>query len=147
MEDTVITLKTFMFPADAYPLMGHLESEGIECFLDGENTVGAHPFLSNAIGGVRLQIKSPDLARAKEILNELEKDTEEILQKPLPPAFAKGFVRVEAFCPECEGTNVFRKKFPWYKTVLAIIFAPIYLPLLFLAKRHYCSDCNHTWKQ
>ncbi|MCD4745258.1 MAG: DUF2007 domain-containing protein [Bacteroidales bacterium] len=33
-----------MYPAEAYPAMSELENEGIECFLDNENTVTAMPF-------------------------------------------------------------------------------------------------------
>lgn len=145
MTENIITLKTFMFPTEAYPLMSRLEYEGIECFLDGENTVSVHPFLSNAIGGVKLNIKESDLGKALEIIKQNEQIFKEnkTHNDITPESFSKGFVKVETFCPKCESMNVYRKKFPLYKTILAIVFTP----LLFLTKKHYCADCGHIWKQ
>jgi hypothetical protein len=68
MADRLVTLKIFMFPHEAYPLMSKLQDEGIECFLEGENTLTAQPFLSNAIGGVKLNIKESDAEKALEIM-------------------------------------------------------------------------------
>lgn len=139
-----------MYPAEAYPLMSKLESEGIGCFLDGENTISVHPFLSNAIGGVKLKIRESDLNDALKIIRESEDlfaEAEKQDEKQTPEKFSKGYVKVETFCPECDSTMVFRKKMPIYQIVLAILLAPIYFPLLFISKRHYCADCGYEWKQ
>ena len=74
MSDKLIVLETYMFPHEAYPLMTKLKDEGIECFLEGENTVNAHPFLSNAIGGVKLIIKECDAEKAIEIHKNFQTD-------------------------------------------------------------------------
>lgn len=65
-----ITVATFQFPQDAYVLKSKLESEGIHCFLKDELTVQTDNFLSNAIGGVKLQILSMDFEKAKTILTD-----------------------------------------------------------------------------
>ncbi len=72
MAEKLITLQTYMFPHEAYPLMAKLQDEGIECFLEGENTLTAHPFLSNAIGGVKLNIRQSDAEKALQILENYE---------------------------------------------------------------------------
>ena len=149
MTDKLVTIATYMYPTDAYPVMSKLESEGIECFLDGENTVTAMPFLSNAIGGIKLNIKDSDAEKALNILKQNKQYFEEKRKEEdkEPETFSKGFVQMDTFCPECESMNVYRKKFPLYKTILAIIF-PFYLfPLVFMVKKHYCADCGHVWKQ
>jgi len=150
MEEQLIVLKTYMYPSEAYPLMSKLESEGINCFLDGENTITVHPFLSNAIGGVKLKIRESDRDKALKIIKESEdrfSETQKQDEKPIPDKFKKGFVKVETFCPECDSTMVFRKKMPGYQILLAILLAPIYVPLLFISKWHYCADCGYEWKQ
>lgn len=152
MTDKLVTLATFMYPTEAYPLMSKLESEGIECFLDGENTVTVMPFFSNAIGGVKLNIKNSDAEKALQILKQNKQYFEEKRkrQKKIPDAFSKGYVQVDTFCPECESINVYRKKFPLYKTILVTIFSLnwlAHLPLAFMVKQHYCADCGHVWKQ
>jgi hypothetical protein len=47
-----------------------LESEGIEVFLKDENTVQAYNFLSNAVGGVKLQVRESDVFEAIQIMKE-----------------------------------------------------------------------------
>lgn len=149
MEEQLVTLKTYMYPAEAYPLMSKLESEGIMCFLDGENTITVHPFLSNAIGGVKLKIRESDTEKALEIIRQSE--SEFIDEYPegedIPAEFRHGFAQVETFCPECDSTLVFRKKMLWWQILLSIIFLPFYLPLLFMKKKHTCAGCGYTWKQ
>ncbi len=149
MDDAFLTLRTFMYPTEAYPLMSRLEYEGVECFLDGENTVTAHPFLSTAIGGVRLTIKKSDLNKALKVLKQIEQENKENEpeKRKIPEAFSKGYVLVDTFCPNCESRNVYRKKFPLYKTILAIVLAPVFFPVFFMMKKHYCADCGHVWKQ
>ena len=146
MSDKIVTLITFMFPTEAYPLMSRLEEEGIECFLGDENIVSVHPFLSNAVGGVKVNIKESDSEKALLVLSQIKQDNKREERK-VDPKWAKDFVPIDTFCPECESFQVYQKKFPLYKTILAIVFIPIYLPLLFMLKNHYCADCGHIWKQ
>ena len=61
---------TFMFPTELAVVKSKLESEGIECKVLDENTVQVHNFLSQAIGGVRLQVAESNLERARKILEE-----------------------------------------------------------------------------
>lgn len=59
-----------MFPTELAVVKSKLESEGIECIVLDENTVQAHNFLSQAIGGVRLQVAESNFERAREILED-----------------------------------------------------------------------------
>jgi hypothetical protein len=47
---------------------GRLEADGIECRVLDELTVQVNPFFSNAIGGVKLQVKEGDIQKAVAIL-------------------------------------------------------------------------------
>ena len=64
------TLMTFMLPTELAVVKSKLESEGIDCRVLDENTVQAHNFLSQAIGGVRLQVAESNLERARKLLEE-----------------------------------------------------------------------------
>jgi hypothetical protein len=77
-----ITVLTFNYPYEVAIVRGRLESEGIECFVKDELTVQVQPFYSNAIGGVKLQVKECDLKQAVEILEEAGYITKEDLQPP-----------------------------------------------------------------
>lgn len=81
-KDDYITVLTFTYPYEAAIVRGRLESEDIECFVQDELTVQMHPFFSNAIGGIKLQVKASDLAQAVAILKDSGYLTEEDLQPP-----------------------------------------------------------------
>ncbi len=72
-----ITLHSFTFPSELVAIKGRLEAEGIECQVKDELTVQVHNFYSNAIGGIRLQVKEKDYQNAKKILIETGYITEE----------------------------------------------------------------------
>jgi hypothetical protein len=65
-----ITIKTFTYPTEVAVLRSRLESEGIECFVQDELITQINPFYSNAVGGVKLQVRKEDVERAMEILKE-----------------------------------------------------------------------------
>jgi hypothetical protein len=68
--DKFVTIKTFTYSTEVAIIRGRLESEGIECAVQDELTVQANPFYSNAIGGVKLQVRQSDVQKAIEILEE-----------------------------------------------------------------------------
>ena len=70
MTNHYVTIRTFTYPHEAYIIKGKLEAEGIECFLKDELTVQIDNFYTNALGGVKLQVKESDSTRAIEILKE-----------------------------------------------------------------------------
>lgn len=65
-----ITLGRYSLPFEAHLDRSRLESEGIDTFVADEHTVNMQWMLSNAIGGVRLQVQEDDLYRARQILAE-----------------------------------------------------------------------------
>ncbi len=136
MKDKLITLMTFTYPSEAYPLMTKLESEEIECMLFDELTVLTDPFISNAIGGVKLKIRETDLPHATKILKSINfaGEKENPAKKKLQEGFAKGYVvRVEKYCPKCESAGIYRKR--------------LSLSGLFKPKSYFCSDCGYTWEE
>ena len=105
------TLATFEYVADVQILKGRLESDGIPVFLRDENTLNSDPMISNAIGGVKLQVYYSDRGRATDIYNEVR-------------AYAvddQGNLRV---CPNCKARRMeiyynrkglFYKLFPFFE--------------------------------
>lgn len=66
----LVTIATFQLPHQSYILKSKLESEGITVELRDELTVQADNFLSNAIGGVKLQVYEQDMEKALDIMKE-----------------------------------------------------------------------------
>jgi Putative prokaryotic signal transducing protein len=57
---------------DAHLMLGRLREEFINCHLLNENSVTLDPFLSNAIGGIKVMVAETQVQRALEIINEIE---------------------------------------------------------------------------
>ncbi len=64
-----ITILSLPQPQQLHIIKGRLESEGIECFIKDELTIQANPLISNAVGGVKLQVKEEDVEAALKILD------------------------------------------------------------------------------
>ncbi len=77
-----ITILTFYYAHEVAIVRSRLEAEGIECNIVDELTVQVNPLYSNAIGGVKLQVRENDAKQAIEILKESGYLTEENLKKP-----------------------------------------------------------------
>ena len=128
MSDQLVTLVTYTYATESYVLVAKLEAEGIYCFVKNEHLISTQQFLSNAVGGLDVQVKEKDLEKAKAVLKALQ-DQNNIA---VPEQLAKGWEKLLTYCPKCESTNVYRKK--------GSLFS-------FGAKEHTCADCRHSWKQ
>jgi hypothetical protein len=65
-----ITIISFTYPHEAHIANGKLQSEGIETRLLDEFTTQVNNFYSNAIGGVKIQVKEGDVEKALQILKD-----------------------------------------------------------------------------
>ena len=65
-----ITVATFTYPTEVALIKSYLEAEGIAFNVKDELAIQADNFLSNAIGGVKLQVKPDDVERVKQIVIE-----------------------------------------------------------------------------
>ncbi|WP_281541523.1 DUF2007 domain-containing protein [Maribacter aestuarii] len=111
MEEKFYLLASFEYAADVQIIKGKLESEGIPVFLRDENTLNSDPLISNAIGGVKLQVYSRDKERALEIYNEVR-------------AYALDEKGEPIVCPNCKASKsevyysrkgIFYKLFPFFE--------------------------------
>jgi hypothetical protein len=75
--EELITIRRFRDVPDAILAKGLLESAGIECVLADENMIRLDWFISNALGNIRLRVKSGDADAALRILEEPSIDPEE----------------------------------------------------------------------
>ncbi|GGD52015.1 DUF2007 domain-containing protein [Muriicola marianensis] len=73
MPEKFYTLGAFEFPADVQVIKGRLEAEGIYVYLRDENFLNTDPLVSQAVGGVKLQVYTRDKDRAIEIYDEFRR--------------------------------------------------------------------------
>ncbi len=67
-REEFVTVATVWKPAQAHILRSRLEAEGIHVFLADEETITMDWLLSNAIDGVKVQVPSKDVERARQVL-------------------------------------------------------------------------------
>lgn len=133
----LVTIATFSYPTEAYIPHTKLESEGVWSFVADADTVTMNWLYSNAIGGVKLQVRGDDVERALEILN----------RKPemIPTDDIEDAEEAETVtCPTCQSTNT---RFETYETRLVFLsWLLLNFPLPFFKRRWTCRDCGHIWK-
>lgn len=68
MTNDLVTIASYASPVEAEIAKNRLESSDIPAFLVGENTVTMAWHLTNALGGIRLQVSLSDADKARAIL-------------------------------------------------------------------------------
>jgi hypothetical protein len=67
---SIVTLRQFLTVQEAVMAKSILDSAGIESFLADENVISMNWPWSNALGGVKLQVRTTDVAVASELLEQ-----------------------------------------------------------------------------
>ena len=67
---TLVTIKTATYSHEVAVIASRLEADGIRCFVQDGLTTQIHPFMSSAIGGVKLQVRQEDVEEAIAMLKE-----------------------------------------------------------------------------
>lgn len=129
-RDSLVTVDRYLHPTDAYIAAGRLESEGIPVFLLGINHASANWLITNALGGIRLQVPFEYVEDARSILSieATYQDDEAVADR----------------CPGCGGTNTTVHSTAWKFSLLAIHLLSV--PIPWGKDQRQCDDCGHTWK-
>jgi hypothetical protein len=139
IHQTLVTVARYRDLSEAIVARSVLESAGLFCFLQDENTIRMDWGWSNALGGLRLQVAEHDAARAYELLSQPRPETIE---------FAEGPHFEQPVCPQCESPTIELHGGPTKAaTVSLLVFG---VPLSTRSKHHneevwHCLDCGCTW--
>ena len=68
------TIAIFTYPSEYAILRLELQAQNIRFVFQNETVVGVLPFHSNAFGGIRLQVHPQDIDRAKDILEDFNRN-------------------------------------------------------------------------
>jgi len=93
----VVTLRRCRDLAEAYVGRSLLESAGIQAWIADENLVRMDWFLSNSVGGMRLQVDERDELAARELLEEGAPET---------ITYGEEEVYVQPTCPKCGSAEI-----------------------------------------
>jgi hypothetical protein len=90
-----VTILTFSDPVEVAILRGRMEAEGIPCFVQDELTAQLAFFVSDAIGGIKLQVREEDVERAVAFLHQQGYiEEEDFLPSPLEMKLYRFFSRI-----------------------------------------------------
>jgi predicted RNA-binding Zn-ribbon protein involved in translation (DUF1610 family) len=124
-------IANYQYTSEAYLFKGKLESEGVEVFLQNENTINTDPLLSNALGGVKLFVKSEDVMKAKQILDAI-------------PEYSLDDAGELLSCPNCGAHKIeMFTTIKDLKSFFALIYGLLTLSMPLFSKQKYkCESCN-----
>ncbi len=123
-----VTVGTYSYLYEAETARMLLFTNGIEAELLDSEIAATHPFLSNAVGGIRVAVSSENARKASEILREDQKSQGERFRKR---------------CFDCDSDDVIEIKATWKTWILGLLTLGLYFPTLFKANR--CRSCGRRW--
>jgi hypothetical protein len=129
----LVTIRQFRDLPEALLAKGMLDSGGIESFLADDNMVRMDWFISNLIGGVKLQVAPQDVQEASELLD-----------LPIPPEFdVEGIGEFsQPACPKCGSLDI---AFETINKPVALTTAWLIAPIPIPRNSWKCSDCGVRW--
>jgi hypothetical protein len=130
----LVTVRQFRDLPEALLAKGCLESVGIECFLGDENLVRLDWFISNFIGGIKLNVRTADAENARKILDE----------PILEGLYVQGIGLYEQpRCPQCQSLDV---NFNELDRPIAYMSAFLRVPLPVHRRAWRCHSCYAEWE-
>lgn len=136
----LVTIATGETPLEAHILKGALEQAGVPVYLAHEHHVWANWFLSNALGGVKVQVPGECYEQALAVLA----DTEQHRPDPPPVPDTGRHESAPTQCPACGVAGEPRVSGAGGAALFSLwLFA---VPIPFRRSRWRCPKCGHTWK-
>jgi hypothetical protein len=130
----LVTVRQFRDLPEALLAKGSLESAGIECFLADENLVRLDWFISNFIGGIKLNVRAADAENAQKLLDE----------PILEGLYVQGVGLYEQpRCPKCQSLDV---NFQELDRPIAYMSAFLRVPLPVQRPAWHCHACDAEWE-
>ena len=130
----LVTIRQFRDLPEALLAKGSLESAGIECFLADENLVRLDWFISNFIGGIKLNVRVADVENARKILDE----------PILEGLYVQGAGLYEQpRCPKCRSLDV---NFQELDRPIAYMSAFLRVPMPVQRPAWRCHECHAEWE-
>jgi hypothetical protein len=130
----LVTIRQFRDLPEALLAKGSLESAGIECFLADDNLVRLDWFISNFIGGIKLNVRAADAANAQNLLDE----------PILEGLYVQGVGLYEQpRCPNCQSLDV---NFQELDRPIAYMSAFLRVPMPVQRPAWRCHTCDAEWE-
>ncbi|HXO19966.1 MAG TPA: DUF2007 domain-containing protein [Thermoanaerobaculia bacterium] len=135
--EKLVTIETFTSPWQAQLARARLEAEGIESMVADEHLVRMHWLFSNAVGGVKLQVRPEDAGRAVAALG---------VQVAIPDIHLVTEEEAVRFrCPACNSDHLSFER--WSRLAFVGTWLLLGIPLPIPRNRWTCRRCGAAWKE
>jgi hypothetical protein len=122
-------VESYVFPHEAYLACTALESAGIQAVIADEHIVAMDWFLATAVGGIKIRVRTRDLAAAREFLAAVTEASRARRASEREP------------CPHCGSSNIDRVTTGGGLAFLSWLL--VGAPLFPLRRRLHCHDCGY----
>ena len=133
----LITAATYTNPIEAHIVRGRLECEGIVAFVSHEHHIWAKWSLSQALGGVKVQVASSNMERASSVISDINSG------KFIESVMESGLEEDHINCHRCQSNQVSSLSWPWKLSLVSLFF--LLIPLPYTTKLVKCDACKFTW--
>jgi len=128
----IIPLMTCNDNVEAKLIQGHLQNEGIPCFLTNQNYTNLYPGMSGSMGtGIQIQVNEEDAERASDII-----------RKTYPESY--GNLKEKVSCPNCKSENIKISfgKHKYLKYLYFFVSLLTFIPMSKVETSYICKDCK-----
>lgn len=135
--ERLVTVGTYTSPWEAQLAKARLEAEGIEAMIADENFIRLYWAISNAVGGVKVQVREESAPRAVEVLER---------EQPIPEIYL--VTEDEAArprCPACSSDHLTFER--WSRLGFVGSWVLLGVPLPIPRRRWLCGHCGESWRE
>lgn len=126
----LVPVRSFDNYIEANILLGKLQNEGISCFLKDEFTVTIDPILTNALGGIKLEVPEDQVWMATKLIAQFDEERKQHL-----------------ICSVCGSTEVEYVSNPaqagnWLSNIISYLFSGYSVSI---KKTYHCFHCGNDF--
>tara|TARA_B100000989_G_scaffold297647_1_gene284132 strand:- start:339 stop:860 length:522 start_codon:yes stop_codon:yes gene_type:complete len=131
-----ITVSTSTNPIEAHIICGRLKAEGIPAFVIFQHHIWAEWWISNAIGGVRVQVPPNFYQQAQTVIQNINLGVYELT--PDNTTWSPS-----TRCPKCNSLSI--SHINWRRKVALVLAITLHLPLHHTQHLMRCDMCSNKW--
>ena len=135
--NSLVTIASYTNSLHANIVKGRLQAENIPATLANEQYINADWLLSNALGGVQIQVPVEYEQPAKELIESIEDGQLEVNDDDVDID--------QLLCPICKSSDIQTNSIFW--KISLILSNTLYMPLPFSQHSHSCKTCQHEWTE
>ena len=125
-----ILLASFDNYIEAHLVLGRLQQDGIDCWLQDENTVTINPIFSGVVGGIKLMVTSDQYAKALQLQEEFAEELKKTYR-----------------CPNCGSSEIAyvaqgKKVKNWISSIVTWLLGSYAIPI---EKTWHCYTCSEDF--